>query len=513
MTERRQQFDPFAEIDGLLVDLMLGDLADVQVERLNDLLLSDVELRRHAARFLEEDAVLRRQFQVLGRVGDYHSDLPVGVSDAADFVCGPNGMLLTNLADSSESGKVAGTKSSKWHTLWRSGIAAAIAAGIVAVAAFTWLSETGPVGELQPDPSGVVASPVVLAHVVRETSDCEWSLDHHSDAPRSNIFSGDMIRVAKGKMKLNYNNGTVLTLHGPALFEVISEMRGRALLGKLTAKIAKGAEGFSVLTPRATVVDLGTELGIEVDDSGATDVVVFEGSVDLNYTLEEGSAELQRRLFSGEAMRLDAFGTISRIVSISNQRFSDDLSPTSKHEDRPAIISSVRDNIQRETAWNYYEIVRAGMREDARAFVDRQSHEWNGVDATGMPKYLLGCDYVKTFNNDKCRKDIEIVVTLEEPCKLYILFDERIPAPRWLSENFRNTGDKIGIDCGPWKYNGVLSHGVLADVGPGNSIDDLMSVWVREVKTPGPVRLGATETPHDDLNMYGIVAVPLAADE
>ena len=175
------------------------------------------------------------------------------------------------------------------------------------------------------------------------------------------------------------------------------------------------------------------------------------------------------------------------------------------------MISAVRDNIQRETAWNYYEIVRAGMREDARAFVDRQSHEWNGVDTQGMPKYLLGGDHVKTFNNDKCRKDIEIIVTLESPCNLYILFDDRIPAPKWLRENFRNTGDKIGVDGGPWMYNGVLSKGVMPGVGPGSSVDDVLSIWVREVEQPGPVRLGATETPHDDLNMYGIVAVPLPA--
>ena len=124
--------------------------------------------------------------------------------------------------------------------------------------------------------SGLPA-PVVLAHVASESADCEWSLDQHSEAPRDTICSGDMIRVARGKIQLSYNNGTVLTLHGPALFEVISDMRGRALLGRLTAKIGKGAEGFSVLTPRATVIDLGTELGIEVDDAGATDVVGARG--------------------------------------------------------------------------------------------------------------------------------------------------------------------------------------------------------------------------------------------
>jgi hypothetical protein len=153
------------------------------------------------------------------------------------------------------------------------------------------------------------------------------------------------------------------------------------------------------------------------------------------------------------------------------------------------------------------------MQEDARAFVDRQSHKWNGVDSSGMPCYLLGGDYVKTFNNDKCRKDIEIIVTLNEPCKLYILFDDRISAPTWLRENFRDTGDKIGVDGGPRNYNGVLSKGVTAGTGAGVSVDDLLSVWVREVNSPGPVRLVATETPQDDLNMYGIVAVPLVAND
>jgi hypothetical protein len=388
---------------------------------------------------------------------------------------------------------------------------AAIAASVTFVVAYFWHAHLLQITRVV-SPTTLadrIESTAVLAQVVLETTDCKWSLDHHSDASRSDIYAGDMIRVARGKIRLTYDNGTVLTLHGPALYEVISSMRGRALLGKLTAKIAKGAEGFSVLTPRATVIDLGTELGIEVDDAGATDVVVFEGSVDLNYRLEDGGAEQQRRLVTGEAMRFDAYGTISRIVSISDQRFSDDLLTPVGNGLRPAIISSVRDNIQRETAWNYYEIVRAGMQEDARAFVDRQSHEWNGIDSSGLPRYLLGGDYVKTFNSDKCRKDIEIVVTLDEPCKLYILFDDRISAPAWLRENFRDTGDKIGVDGGPWMYNGVLSKGVAAGSGPGVSVDDVLSVWVREVKNPGPVRLGATETPHDDLNMYGIVAVPL----
>ncbi len=348
-------------------------------------------------------------------------------------------------------------------------------------------------------------SSVAIGRIVHETVGSEWSVDHDRNSEGKVIYCGSMVRVASGSIKLQFNNRSVLSLHAPALYEVVSEMQGRALLGKLTAKIAKGAEGYSVLTPRATVIDLGTELGIDVADSGATDVIVFEGLVDLNYQPQHGNAARQR-LSSGEGMHLDAYGTVSRIVSISNSRFNGESVPTPS---RPAIISSVRDNIQRAQAWNYYEIVHAGMSEDARAFVDRTAHEWNGVDSSGMPKYLIGGDYVKTFNNDKCLKDIEIILSVEAPCKLYILFDDRIPPPKWLRKNFVPTGDKIGVDVGPWTYNNVASQGVEPAIGPGESIDDVMSIWVQDVEHPGPIKLGATETPHDDLNMYGIVVVPL----
>lgn len=356
-------------------------------------------------------------------------------------------------------------------------------------------------------PRNSAATPIRLARVLRVSPDCQWSLDHDSEPRRQVICAGDMVRVSRGVMKIRYDNGSELALHGPALFEVVSEDYGRMLLGKLTAVIAKGAEGFSVSTPRATVIDLGTELGIEVDSEGATDVVVFEGLVDLSYKSELEGTGRQKRLSAGEAMHLDAFGTISRIVSITNQRFSDQPSDSGR-ETSPPVITMVRDNIQRSKAWNFYEIVHAGMREDARAFVDREAHEWNGVDSAGMPNYLIGGDYVKTFNNDKCSKDIEIVVSIALPCHLYILFDERIDPPSWLRERFRNTGDQIGVDNGPWVYNGVPSENDFPSVGTGLSIDSSMTIWVREIKQPGPVTLGATETPHDDLNMYGIVAVP-----
>ena len=220
------------------------------------------------------------------------------------------------------------------------------------------------------------------------------------------------------------------------IYQLISETRARVLLGKVTADVADKAKGFSILTPRATVVDLGTQFGINVTDVGSTDVVVFKGAVNVDFPATQEGSSRQRRLGTGEAVHVDAQGTESRIISISDEWFSDRPEADLAH---PPIITGVRDNIERE-AWNYYQIVHAGMGEDAKAFVDRESHEWNGITAAGMPSYLLGGDYVKMFNNDKVRNGIEIRVTVGRPAKLYILFDDRIPAPSWLREFSQHGG-------------------------------------------------------------------------
>ena len=63
------------ELRQLLAAVVLGDATDAQISRLNELLLRDKELRHHAARFLEEEAVLRREFEVLDRVVEFHNPL------------------------------------------------------------------------------------------------------------------------------------------------------------------------------------------------------------------------------------------------------------------------------------------------------------------------------------------------------------------------------------------------------------------------------------------------------
>ncbi len=165
----------------------------------------------------------------------------------------------------------------------------------------------------------------------------------------------------------------------------------------------------------------------------------------------------------------------------------------------------------------YYEIVHGGMREDVPAFVDRD-YQWNGVDIRGIPTYLVGGDYVKTFNDDKVTQNLVITVTLERPAILYLLVDDRLKQTNWLVDQFVDTGDDIGLDEGPHIPNDVRK---LAD-GPGESIDQVHSIWKCRVPSAKTISIGpylpsapeasslGTKT---GLGMYGIVAVPLTADD
>jgi hypothetical protein len=75
MTKPLENHEFASELRQLLVAVALGDATDTQIGRLNGLLLHDERLRRQAARFFEEETVLRREFNVLERVGEFHKTL------------------------------------------------------------------------------------------------------------------------------------------------------------------------------------------------------------------------------------------------------------------------------------------------------------------------------------------------------------------------------------------------------------------------------------------------------
>jgi hypothetical protein len=355
----------------------------------------------------------------------------------------------------------------------------------------------------------------VLGRISPLVPDSRWSYGGPGKINPAAVSQGDTISVDRGAVELQFASNTVAVLESPLVMQVMSVDRVRVILGNIKVEVAKGAEGFVVETASAEVIDLGTVFAVNVED-GNTDLVVYDGHVDLKVTGAGDSNNAERvtkRFRAGEAVHVNDDGTLSRIVNVTHTNFS-------RTELREPLITEVKDSVVRPETWDFYEIVPGGMAEDQRAYVDRP-HEWNGAAPVGMPAYLVGGDYVKTFCNDKITKDLHVQVTLGRPAVLFVLFDKRAVPPEWLTESFEETGDEIGVDetgFDVWKQEPTARN--LLAVGPGNSIERRFSIWRKVVTKADTVPLGPNGAPIKatealDLNakmaMYGIVAVPLDA--
>jgi hypothetical protein len=321
---------------------------------------------------------------------------------------------------------------------------------------------------------------------------------------------GDRLQLEEGAIELTFDAGAQVTIFAPADFEITSATSIRCQRGRVTTLVGDRGKGFVVQTPRAKVVDLGTQFGLSISESGETEVVVFQGSVDMSYAPAAGSGNAApRRLRQGEALLLNNAGEFERVVSIQRNDFLAALDGPTRRPAEP-VIANVRDNIRMAENIKSYQIVRNGLEEDVPCFVDR-NHQWNGVDRDGLPKFLLGADYVMPFNDDKFVHTLELKLELLRPAHLYVFIDNNMQVPEWVRKDFVDTGVDIGLDGSKTEWHQANSLGV----GAGNSVDFPFSVWHRHVKTPGTVTLGSVSPPKlgtrsYGFNMYGIAAV--AAD-
>jgi FecR protein len=483
---------PISLIHGYLDDL----LSNEQVRELNDWLKEDP---RHARQFAKI-ALLHDRLHGLAQANGLLMRDRLGAGDwtfrphhpVADsrwhpgaFWRGRYGRLGLNRRRADRPG--TGSGGGKWR---RRSLAAAIFIGLSLAILARW-------GNRRATGIGEVATLIESHNVV-------WDQGQAPIAMNMRIGARE-IRCRSGTLKFAFDSGALLSLEGPADLTVLSGMLVRVAQGRISARVEEGIKGFAIETPNTKVVDQGTEFGVAVDAAGQTDVVVFEGLVDLSCP-EVGTRPTSiKRLGQGEAMRVGSTGGLSRIISV-DRGTAGDVWSTRPSTERDAVIRSVSDNIRGLGSSKYYQIVHHGLDEDKPAYVDR-IHEWNGADPSGLPGFLRGADYIMTFNDDKRREDLEITLEIGCAATVYVFFDVRQSIPSWLSEQFIDTGAKIGLDEGGTMQN-RRADWVVAK-GPGQSIDNLFSIWKRELTRSGPVHLGAIGKPENETRsaMYGIAAV------
>lgn len=123
------------------------------------------------------------------------------------------------------------------------------------------------------------------------------------------------MRLKSGLVRLEFDSGVEVTLEGPAVYKLVDVAKTELKSGLLTATVPPGAEGFTVDTPSAQVIDLGTSFGIDLTHDGFSNVSVFDGEVEVAPLDSSQRETTARRLLSeGESVRI---GTGYEIADIA----------------------------------------------------------------------------------------------------------------------------------------------------------------------------------------------------
>ncbi|MDF1756545.1 MAG: hypothetical protein P1U89_27415 [Verrucomicrobiales bacterium] len=152
---------------------------------------------------------------------------------------------------------------------------------------------------------------------VEHAIDTVWDTDMGSGLTAGSILSPGPLKLISGLAQLEFYNGAQLILEGPVSLDLKSVSEVICKNGKLRALIPESAHGFTVLSDKFELVDLGTEFGVEVGNSGDAKVEVYDGEVELYPPDGLRSPDQKTRLPGGSGMSWDGSGGSVKLNSLS----------------------------------------------------------------------------------------------------------------------------------------------------------------------------------------------------
>lgn len=218
---------------------------------------------------------------------------------------------------------------------------AACLVGVLATLWWTSLREGLNSAELSAggeDPSATPLRRTVVAATLTGMVDCTWWSGMETPTFGEHLEPGRLLRLNSGFAQLTFEDGAKVVLQGPASLVVRSSNEATMGIGKLTALVPVRARGFTVDTPTAEVVDLGTEFGLQVGRSGQTEVHVFKGEVVSRALGINGEkADHLVQLTEQQGVVFDREGLEPLSIAAQPDKFVREISPRLASADLPAL--------------------------------------------------------------------------------------------------------------------------------------------------------------------------------
>jgi Concanavalin A-like lectin/glucanases superfamily/FecR protein len=109
---------------------------------------------------------------------------------------------------------------------------------------------------------------------------CAWANSNSAPKLGDQLPHGQHLELNSGVAEITFDSGAEVTIEGPATLDLNSAWEATLHRGKLRAEVPAAAVGFGIHSATVDVVDLGTQFGMAIDSSGATDVCVLAGAVE-----------------------------------------------------------------------------------------------------------------------------------------------------------------------------------------------------------------------------------------
>jgi hypothetical protein len=437
--------DSEERMKSLLLSAMDGEATEFQLEQLNEMLRGSEELCRSAARFLcdgsylsdvirdidESDALLQG-LQTFGLEILAKEQLPrLGDSRLSPDRSVHAGSIKNLRRPTDVNSHVQATlQFVNHHGL----LVAAAAAALLVVFGWQYASMRSNLERLhtlavRPDPdvqnnsrnrsrdreSGTDVNVARVTGLVN----CKWSEGIVPLKFGDRLEAGHRLRLEQGLMQLTFGTGAKVVIEGPADFVVSTPNQATLEHGKIAAVVPRSGRGYTILTPTAEVVDLGTEFGVEVDNAGSSEVHVFDGEV---VARSRGGVESEAKLIHAredEAIQFRAAVEQEGRMKANRFKFARHIIPNRSSEDLPAL--PVTKNL---ALWLAADVMPE-MKVDA--------------PVTSWPDILIGDNH---FPDDAWQFD-------ERRCPTWVRDDRGLPAVRfdgwstYLATNPMATGDQV----------------------------------------------------------------------
>jgi len=238
-------------------------LTPAQVAELETILESDPEARRIYVDFMHDHAALH--WNQIGQDGADDSD----ITDISDY------------------------QYSRFPSLWQ-GFAAAAVISLLSLVLLK-SKETTP-----------------AFATMKKTESARWESGLLPTAEGARLGAGELFLV-RGLATLAFDSGAEVILEAPARLTLVDAMNCVLTSGTAVAEVGESAEGFTIRTPSARVIDHGTRFAVNVHPvSGATQTQVFDGLVEV--ALNSGGKSLELRTGERNLVEGSSLGSVSPAI-------------------------------------------------------------------------------------------------------------------------------------------------------------------------------------------------------